>query len=196
MKFEIFNFESISSTNDTAIDLIKNKKKIAGCISTKIQTKGRGTHGNRWISIKGNLFMSLFFPLKNQYPSFTEFSIINPVIISGVLKKFIKKKQDVSIKFPNDLFLNGKKISGILQEVITSKSKKYLIIGVGLNIVANPKKIKRYETTNIFLETNKKPKIAEILNSIIFSYESFFNNLNSYNYLYFKKKADLMTLDK
>ena len=196
MKFEIFNFESISSTNDTAIDLIKNKKKIAGCICTKNQTKGRGTHGNKWISIKGNLFMSLFFPLKNQYPSFTEFSIINPVIISEVLKKFIKKKQNVSIKFPNDLFLNGKKISGILQEVITSKSKKYLIIGVGLNIEANPKKITRYEATNIFLETNKKPKIAEILNSIIFSYESFFNNLNSYNYLYFKKKADLMALDK
>tara|TARA_B110000438_G_C15754310_1_gene624395 strand:- start:584 stop:1174 length:591 start_codon:yes stop_codon:yes gene_type:complete len=196
MKFEIFNFESISSTNDTAIDLIKNKKKIAGCICAKNQTKGRGTHGNKWISIKGNLFMSLFFPLKNQYPSFTEFSIINPVIISEVLKKFIKKKQNVSIKFPNDLFLNGKKISGILQEVITSKSKKYLIIGVGLNIEANPKKITRYEATNIFLETNKKPKIAEILNSIIFSYESFFNNLNSYNYLYFKKKADLMALDK
>jgi len=156
MKFEIFNFESITSTNDAAINLIKNKKKSIGCIYAKNQTKGRGTHGNKWISIKGNLFMSLFFPLKNKYPSFSEFAIINPIIISEVIKKFIKKRQNLTIKFPNDLFLNKKKISGILQEIITLKRKKYLIIGVGLNLIDSPKKIKKYKTTNIFYETKKK----------------------------------------
>ena len=102
------------------------------------------------------------------------------------------KKKNISFKWPNDVFLNGKKICGILQELITLNSKKFLIIGIGINIVSNPNINAKYETTNIFLETRKMPSIKEIINQIIFSYEKFFLNLNSYNYNNFKKEADLM----
>ena len=84
MKFEIFKFESVTSTNDAAINLIKEEKKETGCIYADTQTKGRGTRGKEWISTQGNLFGSIFFPLKKNYPPFNEFSIINPVIISEV----------------------------------------------------------------------------------------------------------------
>jgi len=191
MKFKIFKFKNVTSTNDVAINLIKEDKKETGCIYAEIQTKGRGTRGRRWISQKGNFFGSIFFPLKNDYPPFNEFTIINPVIISGVMENFCEKK-NISFKWPNDVFLNGKKICGILQELITLNSKKFLIIGIGINIVSNPNINAKYETTNIFLETRKMPSIKEIINQIIFSYEKFFLNLNSYNYNNFKKKADLM----
>ena len=191
MKFKIFKFRNVTSTNDVAINLIKEDKKETGCIYAEIQTKGRGTRGRRWISQKGNFFGSIFFPLKNYYPPFNEFTIINPVIISGVMENFCEKK-NISFKWPNDVFLNGKKICGILQELITLNSKKFLIIGIGINIVSNPNINAKYETTNIFLETRKMPSIKEIINQIIFSYEKFFLNLNSYNYNNFKKKADLM----
>ena len=62
MRFEIFKFESVTSTNDTAINLIKEKKKEIGCVYASTQTKGRGTHGRKWVSDKGNLFGSIFFP--------------------------------------------------------------------------------------------------------------------------------------
>ena len=137
------------------------------------------------------MFGSLFFPLENNYPAFSEFSIINPVIISNVIENYCKKKY-ISIRWPNDIFVNGKKICGILQELITSNSKKFLIIGIGINIVSNPNSNNEYQTTNIFFETKIKPSIREIMDKIIFSYENFFLNLNSYNYLSFKKKADLM----
>ena len=191
MKFKIFKFKNVTSTNDVAINLIKEDKKETGCIYAEIQTKGRGTRGRRWISQKGNFFGSIFFPLKNDYPPFNEFTLINPVIISGVMENFCEKK-NISLKWPNDVFLNGKKICGILQELITLNSKKFLIIGIGINIVSNPNINAKYETTNIFLETRKIPSIKEIINQIIFSYEKFFLNLNSYNYNNFKKKADLM----
>ena len=92
-------------------------------------------------------------------------------------------------------FLNGKKICGLLQELVTFRNKKFLIIGIGLNVQSNPKIIASYESTNILLETKKKPKIKEILDFIIASYEKFFVDLNSYNYKHFKEKADLMALN-
>ena len=70
-----------------------------------------------------------------------------------------------------------------------------MIIGIGLNIVSNPKINTRYRATNILFETKKKPSVKEMIRLIIFSYEKFFFNLNSYNYTDFKKKADLMSLN-
>ena len=191
MKIETFKFKSVTSTNDVAINLIKEKKKKIGCIYADIQTRGRGTRGRKWVSAHGNLFGSIFFPLRKNYPPFNEFSIINPVIISSVIEHFCEKKK-ISFKWPNDVFLNGKKICGILQELITLNSKKFLIIGIGLNVISNPNINNKYQATNILLETRKKPSIKKIINLIISSYEKFFFNLNSYNYKDFKKKAEMM----
>ena len=194
MKFKIYKFGRVTSTNDMAINLIKEEKKESGCVCADSQTKGRGTHGRKWISDKGNLFISIFFPLKDSYPSFNEFTIINPIIISGVISHFCKKK-NVNLKFPNDILVNRKKICGILQELITSNSEKFLIIGIGVNIVSNPEIKNNYQATNILFQTEKKPKIKEIIDLIISSYEKFFIELNSYNYVNFKKKADVMALN-
>ena len=193
MKLEIIQYNVVSSTNDVAMDLINNKKKKSGCVYSKLQTKGRGTKGREWVSAIGNLFTSIFFPLKNDYPPFNEFSIINPVIVSDVIKKYCGNK-NISFKWPNDVFVNGKKICGILQEVITSGENKFLIIGIGINLVTNPDLKKPYKATNIFLETGNKPQIIELINILVLSYEKFFNNLNSYNFKNYKKKVDLMAL--
>ena len=193
MKFEIFKYETVTSTNDKAINIIKKDKKDFGCIYSKFQTKGRGTHGKKWISEKGNFFGSIFFPLKKNFPPFNEFLLINSVIISDVIKS-ICGKESINLKYPNDIFLNKKKVCGILQEVIISNNKKFLITGIGLNIVSNPKIDGKYEATNILLHTRKRLKIEQIINFIIDSYEKFFKNLNSYSYIKFKNKADLMSL--
>jgi BirA family biotin operon repressor/biotin-[acetyl-CoA-carboxylase] ligase len=194
MKFEIFKFENVTSTNDIAINLIKNEQKETGCVYAETQTKGRGTHGKEWISDKGNLFGSIFFPLKNNYPPFNEFSTINPLIISDVIKHFCEKK-NINLKFPNDIFVNGKKICGILQELIVTNNRKFLIIGIGVNIISNPEINDEYQATNILRESKKKPRISEIIHLIISSYENFFANLTSYNYRKFKKTAQSMSLN-
>ena len=193
MKFEIIKFGSVTSTNDAAINLIKKKNKNFGCVYSDLQTHGRGRYGNKWISDKGNLFVSLFFQLKEKYPSFNEFAIINPVIIFDVIKKFCDSKK-LSIKYPNDIFYNRKKICGLLQELITIKNRKFLVIGIGINIISNPDIKNTYKATNIFSETSKKPSILEIINLIIASYSSFLSNLDIYNYGEFKKKADLLSI--
>ena len=166
MKFEKLKFGKVTSTNDIAIKLIKKNKKKSGYIFADEQTKGRGTQGKKWISNKGNLFSSIFFPLNKNYPTFAEFSIINPLIISNVISFFCDKK-DISIKWPNDVFVNKKKICGILQEVIISNNKKFLIVGIGINIVSDPVINDKYQATNIYYEIKKKPSTNEIFKLII-----------------------------
>ena len=107
MQFEIFKFNTVTSTNDMAINLIKEEKKEIGCVYAEKQTKGRGRYGRKWISNKGNLFSSIFFPLKKNYPPFNEFSIINPVLLSEVIENFCNKKE-ISFKWPNDVYVNEK----------------------------------------------------------------------------------------
>ena len=194
MQFEIFKFKKVTSTNDVAIRLIKEKKKEIGCIYADEQTKGRGTQGKKWISSKGNFYGSFFFPLKNKYPPFSEFTIINPVIISNVVKNFCDEKK-ISIRWPNDVFINKKKFCGILQELITIDGKKFLIIGIGINIISNPTISNKYKATNILRETKKKPSVKRIINLLISSYKNFFKDINTYNYTTFKKKAELMVLN-
>ena len=88
MRFKIFRYKNVTSTNDVAINLIREKKEENGYVLASKQTKGRGTYGKKWISAKGNLFSTIFFPLKKHYPPFNEFSIINPIIISSVIENF------------------------------------------------------------------------------------------------------------
>ena len=192
MKFEIFNFKKVTSTNDVAINFIK-EKKISGCICAEEQSNGRGRHGKKWISVNGNIFTSLFFPLKKNYPKFSEFSIINPILISDIIKFFCNKKS-INLKFPNDIMIDNKKICGLLQELITLNNKQFLIIGIGINLISSPDLQNDYKTTNILLETNKKVDKKEMINLIVSSYEDFFKNIKSYKYINYKQKADLLAL--
>ena len=165
MKFKVYKYKSLTSTNDRAISFIKNKQIKFGYIFSDIQTGGRGTRGKKWISLKGNLFGSIFFPLEKNYPKFHEFSFITPIILYNVIKSFCKNC-NLSLKWPNDILMNKKKICGILQEVIKKNDLNYLIIGIGINLIKNPD-IKDKKTTNIFKETNINIKKDIIIKKII-----------------------------
>ena len=112
MKLKKFNFKIINSTNDLAIKIIKNTQNKAGIVIAEKQKKGRGQYGKKWISYKGNLFVSVFFPIDKIGLSLREFTKVNCLLVKKLLSNFYKGK--ISIKKPNDLLINKKKISGIL----------------------------------------------------------------------------------
>ena len=152
MKFKKFKFKKVKSTNDTAIRLIKNSNLKLGMIISDSQICGKGQRGNKWFSYKGNLFVSFFHQLENLNISLNSLTEINCLLVKKILNKYFKKK--IIFKKPNDLLVNKKKISGILQEIISISDKKFLIIGIGINLVKSPK-IKNYPTTSLFELTNK-----------------------------------------
>ena len=163
MNFRKYTFKRVINTNLTAINIIKNSKLNCGMVVSEYQEKGKGQYGRKWISLKGNLFVSLFYNLNKIDFSFKKITKMNCNLVKKTISNFYKKK--IVLKAPNDLLINGKKICGILQETIYRNDQKFLIIGIGINIIKHPRII-NYPTTNLYQVTGKKfsyKKIAKLL---------------------------------
>lgn len=158
MRLKLFSYKKVLSTNSTAINIIKNKGLQNGIVISDEQLKGRGRYGNKWISLKGNLFTTVFISLNKKF-KIHRLLKINCNIVKKTLSEFLNKS--IKIKQPNDLIIDKKKICGILQELIEINGKKYLIVGIGVNIVKSPQ-IKDYKTTyvNKYLNKNTSKKIV------------------------------------
>ncbi len=167
MIFKKFFYKKVNSTNDLAIKKIKTGIS-QGIIVADYQKKGRGQHGKKWLSFKGNLFITIFFKIKHNI-NIKKITILNCKIIKKILLKYIKKT--ISIKAPNDLLINKKKICGILQEIKFNNEAKFIVVGVGINLIKNPK-IKNYPTTNILSETGFKVKKNDLIKNIEKNYIS------------------------
>ena len=185
MKIRLIKFKSVKSTNDIAIKLIKKNKTHPTLIFSEKQTKGRGTMGKKWISQKGNLFISIFFEINQKSINFKQFAILNAFILRKLVSKFISK--NIKIKWPNDLLYNKEKICGILQEVISYNQKDYLIVGIGLNTNFSPKN-NSFPSTSLKNMINKSIDNKEILKNIKNKYEKFLIEIKKFSYKELEKK--------
>lgn len=179
MKIKKFNFKKVYSTNKTAIKIIKNSKLNYGMIVSESQKNGKGQYGRKWISYKGNLFVSFFYNIDNINFSIKKLTRINCLLVKKIISRFYKK--EITFKSPNDLLVNKKKISGILQEIIIKNNKKYLVVGIGVNIIKSPN-ITKYPTTNLLEITGKKIDYKTMVNQLKLIFEKNFSK-------YFKMKA-------
>ena len=161
MSFKKFFYKKVNSTNDLAIKKIK-AGIIKGIIIADYQKKGRGQQGKKWLSFKGNIFMTVFFKIKKNI-NIKRITILNCKIIKKALFQYIKKT--IIIKPPNDLLIEKKKICGILQEIKFNQKHKFIIIGIGINLIKNPI-IKNYPTTNILKESGFKVKRLNLIKKI------------------------------
>ena len=178
MKLKRYNFKIVNSTNDLAIKIIKNTKNKSGIVTAEKQKKGRGQYGKKWISFRGNLFVSIFFPIDKIKFSLQDLTKINCFLIKKLLSNFYKGK--IKIKKPNDLLINNMKISGILQEKISKSGKTFIIVGIGLNLVKSPV-LKSYSTTNLLDLTGKKITQNNAILKLKKIYEKFIPVLPKFN---------------
>ena len=92
MKLKSLKFKSVKSTNDVAHMLIKKKNIRPSIILSEKQTKGRGTMGKKWISKKGNLFLTIFFEMRRKGVDFKKFAVLKAYLLRSILaKKFSNK---------------------------------------------------------------------------------------------------------
>lgn len=147
--YKLDSYASVNSTNDLGLEVIKacapnirqqnyNEKHW---ITAQTQTQGRGRRGNEWISPKGNLYCSLALSNIINIEDCVAFSYIAGISLKDAIEHFKSIYQpsielDLSLKWPNDILLNGKKLSGILLEIIKLSNESYgVVIGIGVNVL-------------------------------------------------------------
>ncbi len=172
MKFKKFKFKKVISTNNTAINIIKKNNNNYGMIISEYQKKGKGQYGKKWISFKGNLFVSFFCNLNKIKIPVKNLTRINCILVKKTISNYYKKK--ITLKTPNDLLIKKKKFCGILQETINHNDKKFLVIGIGINVIKSPN-ISKYPTTNLYKITGKKLKYELVANSLKSNFEKKFS---------------------
>lgn len=137
-KIPVKQFQTLQSTSDFAIDAIKHHNQQCGSIVALEQTKGRGRRGSPWISNKGNLFTSIFYPSETEAESEQWICYLVALAVADVLEELLPQTSVIEIKWPNDLLINSMKIGGVLVERITHHHQNFIILGIGINIQNAP----------------------------------------------------------
>lgn len=145
MNLDVTYLDKVGSTNDFAMQIIQKSHSQKGIIISDHQQSGRGRMGNKWISLNGNLFCSIYKNV-NSYKKIklAQYSALR--IVKNYLIQIGVPAIKITIKEPNDILINKKKICGILIESLISKKKIFLIAGIGLNLYKSPN-INNYKTT-------------------------------------------------
>ena len=129
----IHYYEDLSSTMDRARELAKQGAPDQTVVIAQTQTKGRGRMQRKWFSNKGGLYFTLI--LRPQIP-FVSGLLVN-FITSSVLVETIREHTglEAMVKWPNDILINNRKLSGMLSEMQADEEMvAFLNIGIGLNI--------------------------------------------------------------
>lgn len=161
---EILYFESINSTNSLALNLIETGHEDGTVIIANEQLAGRGRFERRWVSpAKKNLYMSVILMPKIPLKNLSFLSLMTAVSCASAIRRLTPL--DVSIKWPNDLIVEEKKLGGILIETKTYKEKIYAILGIGINVnfkrLEMPEEIRDF-ATSIMEETKTVYSRAQI----------------------------------
>ena len=145
-----------TSTNDIAFKAALNGKLEGSSYLAHIQTKGRGRNQNNWTSIKGNLFLSTIIKPKLNKSCWYQLSSIIGFSILDVLYELGINKDIIEFKWPNDVLVDKRKISGVLLE----SSNDFIIAGIGLNVLKVPTLDSKWKTTklNDYIDKNISTK--------------------------------------
>lgn len=189
--FNILHFEKIDSTNSKAMEMaVLGQLNDRGVILADEQNSGRGRLNRVWVSDKGNLYFSLLLRPKIAISNVSELSFVSISALSLVISEILPNS-DIKLKWPNDLLVNGKKISGILLESkISAQNLDFVVIGIGVNLVSSPQ-------NTLFPATNIKDYGAlisniEMLKKFLDKFEDLYQNYLEFGF----KKARNIWLDK
>lgn len=153
--YKLISFDKIPSTQTYAMDMVAmGQASDHTVVMAEAQSAGRGRYKRTWVSHHGNLYASFIYNCEERDP---RLSYMVAVAIAETLIYFGMRPR---IKWPNDILIDGKKISGTLIEY----AGQFVIIGIGINIKSNPT-VSQYKTTKI--ENYTQVEKADLLNKLM-----------------------------
>ena len=136
-EIKIVKLDAIDSTNEYAKKIVSDRDMTDEplLIIADEQTSGKTTKKTAWYSPKGNLYMTFVLNIKSlEEKFFPQLSFISALSLVEVLKEYSSDNASIKVKWPNDVLLDEKKLSGILIE----KHGDCAIIGIGVNVISHP----------------------------------------------------------
>ena len=173
---KIYFYDEIDSTNNEAKKKAEDGATQGTLVITECQNSGRGRRGKKWISPSGSgIWMSYVLrPTIHPYGA-SMITLVAALSVVSALKNI--KNLECSIKWPNDIVANGKKICGILTEMSSElDSVNYIVIGIGINvnITEFDEDIKDI-ASSVFLETGLTIKRSQVVADFARYFEKYYS---------------------
>lgn len=201
LKNNEYRFETIGSTNTYAKELAEKGASEWDVVISQSQTAGRGRLGRQFYSPNlSGIYFSIILRPETDVRNLPLITVAAAVSVSDAIDKIFNVK--TGIKWVNDIFLDGKKICGILTEGSFSAEQNsidYAILGIGINLYA-PKDSFPDEIKNIAGYICKDPVDSETKDKLIYTvmtnFKAFYNNLESRSFIdEYRKKSVILGKD-
>jgi BirA family biotin operon repressor/biotin-[acetyl-CoA-carboxylase] ligase len=169
--FDVSVFETIGSTNDEARRLAEAGKSEGQVVRAKRQEQGVGRRGRHWSSPAGNLYCSLMIRPECSPLEGARLSFLIAVALHKAIAAELPHGTDIKVKWPNDILVKGRKISGILLESKTRADGilDYVVIGTGVNILSFPIVPDGLRATSLKNE-GANPKIEKLFSAYLHNF--------------------------
>ncbi|MDA0780820.1 MAG: biotin--[acetyl-CoA-carboxylase] ligase [Rickettsiales bacterium] len=169
----VLEFESIDSTNEEAKRCINAGEIFDNTvIKADVQLSGKGRSGNKWISDSGNLFCSIVKKVDVSLSEAAKYSFLTAISVGETIKEFVNDEAEVKYKWPNDVLLNKKKVSGILLESLKDiNGSVRVIIGTGVNLNSVPQDAD-IKAVSIFAECGVRVSVTEFFDKFLINFNN------------------------
>ena len=129
----VFVYGSIGSTNDQAKELL-SKQAAPLAVFAEHQTVGKGRRGREWVSpFAKNIYLSFVWPVTRGLNQIDGLSLVVGLAVLKAIKR--TSGIEAELKWPNDILINGRKVAGVLLELVGDPVELcHVIIGIGINI--------------------------------------------------------------
>jgi BirA family biotin operon repressor/biotin-[acetyl-CoA-carboxylase] ligase len=137
--FSLHTLESVGSTNEEMQRLVREGAPEGTLLWAREQTQGRGRRGRGWSSPRGNLYLSLLLRPMVPPPEAAQIGFVAAVALAETLVGLLPAGPGIRCKWPNDLLIDGAKVSGILPEAtVASGLVEAVVLGMGVNVASFP----------------------------------------------------------
>jgi BirA family biotin operon repressor/biotin-[acetyl-CoA-carboxylase] ligase len=132
---------TVGSTNEEAKRLALGGAAEFTMVWALKQTSGRGRRGRSWTSPSGNLYLSVVLRPDVSPGEAAQIGFVAAVALADTLREILPPAATISLKWPNDVLVNRRKVSGILPEIVTTAANgrvETLVLGMGVNVANHP----------------------------------------------------------
>jgi BirA family biotin operon repressor/biotin-[acetyl-CoA-carboxylase] ligase len=175
--YKAFHYEQVASTNEVAKEIAKASHDENLVVIAATQTHGHGRRGRQWLSPMGGVWLSILLRPKITPCETAKLTLITASAVAEAVTDTVNLEAEV--KWPNDVLIDGRKVSGILAETcIRGDAVEYTVIGVGVNtnidLSSFPASLQKSATTlknEVGREIDNKQLVSRLLSSFDLRYK-------------------------